>query len=249
MGFKLALCGEELERYDRQIRLFGIEGQERLKKSKVLIVGVGGLGSPAALYLAAAGVGEVILVDSEKVELSNLNRQILYWTRDVGRLKVESATEKLRELNPSVKIKSYPRKADEELLDQLVHEADVVIDGLDNWKTRFELNRACVKRRKPLIHAGVYGVYGQLLVVVPGITPCLQCIVVKEPPEKGPLPVLGTTPGLLAMIQVTEAIKILTGYGKPALNKLVLYNGYTMEFQEVPVSRNPSCPVCSSILS
>ncbi|MEL9999778.1 MAG: HesA/MoeB/ThiF family protein [Desulfurococcaceae archaeon] len=243
----MALSSEELERYDRQIRLFGVEGQEKLKKSRVLVVGVGGLGSPAALYLVATGIGEVILVDSERVELSNLNRQVLYWTRDIGKFKVESASEKLRELNPNVRIRGYSRRADEELLDQLVHEADLVIDGLDNWKTRFMLNRICVKHRKPLIHAGVYGVYGQLLVVVPGITPCLQCVMVKEPPERGPLPVLGTTPGLLAMIQVTEAIKILTGYGEPALNRLIVYNGYTMEFQEVTISRNPNCPVCGGL--
>ncbi|MEM0246268.1 MAG: HesA/MoeB/ThiF family protein [Desulfurococcaceae archaeon] len=243
----MALSSEELERYDRQIRLFGVEGQEKLKKSRVLVVGVGGLGSPAALYLVATGIGEVILVDSERVELSNLNRQVLYWTRDIGKFKVESASEKLRELNPNVRIRGYSRRADEELLDQLVHEADLVIDGLDNWKTRFMLNRICVKYRKPLIHAGVYGVYGQLLVVVPGITPCLQCVMVKEPPERGPLPVLGTTPGLLAMIQVTEAIKILTGYGEPALNRLIVYNGYTMEFREVTISRNPNCPVCGGL--
>ncbi|MEM0469455.1 MAG: HesA/MoeB/ThiF family protein [Desulfurococcaceae archaeon] len=243
----MALSSEELERYDRQIRLFGVEGQEKLKKSRVLVVGVGGLGSPAALYLVATGIGEVILVDSERVELSNLNRQVLYWTRDIGKFKVESASEKLRELNPNVRIRGYSRRADEELLDQLVHEADLVIDGLDNWKTRFMLNRICVKHRKPLIHAGVYGVYGQLLVVVPGITPCLQCVMVKEPPERGPLPVLGTTPGLLAMIQVTEAIKILTGYGEPALNRLIVYNGYTMEFREVTISRNPNCPVCGGL--
>ncbi|MEM4671752.1 MAG: HesA/MoeB/ThiF family protein [Desulfurococcaceae archaeon] len=243
----MALSSEELERYDRQIRLFGVEGQEKLKKSRVLVVGVGGLGSPAALYLVATGIGEVILVDSERVELSNLNRQVLYWTRDIGKFKVESASEKLRELNPNVRIRGYSRRADEELLDQLVHEADLVIDGLDNWKTRFMLNRICVKHRKPLIHAGVYGVYGQLLVVVPGITPCLQCVMVKEPPERGPLPVLGTTPGLLAMIQVTEAVKILTGYGEPALNRLIVYNGYTMEFREVTISRNPNCPVCGGL--
>lgn len=242
-----ALSSEELERYDRQIKLFGVEGQEKLKKSRVLVMGIGGLGSPAALYLAAAGVGELILIDSERVELSNLNRQILYWTRDIGRLKVESATEKLRELNPNVKIRAYPKTADEEILDQLVREVDLVIDGLDNWRTRFVLNKVCVKYRKPLIHAGVHGVYGQVLVIVPGITPCLQCIMVKEPPETKTPPVLSTTPGLLAMIQVTEAIKILTGYGKPALNKLIVYNGYTMEFQEVVVSKNPNCPVCGNI--
>ena len=243
----MTLAKEELERYDRQIRLIGIEGQERLKKSKVLVVGIGGLGSPAALYLAAAGVGEIVLVDSERVEPSNLNRQVLHWTRDIGELKVKSASEKLRELNPNVKIRAYSELADERLLEEVVPQVDVVIDGLDNWSTRFALNRVCVKYKKPLVHAGVYGVYGQALLVVPGITPCLQCIVVKEPPTQRPFPILGPVPGLMAMIQVMEAIKILTGYGRPALNKLIVFNGYSMEFQEISVYRNPSCPVCSKL--
>ena len=241
------LSKEEMERYDRQIRLFGSENQLKLKNSRVLIVGVGGLGSPAAIYLAAAGVGEIVLVDSERVELSNLNRQIIHWTRDIGILKVESALEKLRELNPNVNVRIYPQQADEELLNKLVSEVDLVIDALDNWKTRFILNKICVEKRKPLIHAGIHGLYGQLLVIVPGITPCLQCLISKEPPEIKPFPVLGTTPGLMAMMQVTEAIKLLTGYGKPALNKLVVYNGYTTSFHEIQVSRNPNCPVCSKI--
>ncbi len=241
------LTPEEIERYDRQIRIFGVEGQLKLKRAKVLIVGVGGLGSPAAIYLAAAGVGEIILVDSERVELSNLNRQILHWTRDIGKLKVESAAEKLRELNPNVKTMIIAEHAGEELLDKLVSEADIVIDGLDNWKSRLALNKACVKHGKPLIHAAIHGMYGQLLVVVPGETPCLNCLIIKEPPEVKPFPVLGTTPGLLAMLQVTEAIKLLTGYGRPPLGKLIVYDGYTMKFEEIPVSRNPQCPTCSII--
>ncbi|MEM0004841.1 MAG: HesA/MoeB/ThiF family protein [Desulfurococcaceae archaeon] len=241
----MKLSEEELERYDRQIKLLGVEAQEKLKKSKVLIVGVGGLGSPAALYLTAAGIGELILVDFERVELSNLNRQILYWTRDVGRIKVEAAFEKLRELNPNVNIRTYPVKGDEKILDALVEETDLVIDGLDNWETRFTLNKLCVKHRKPFIHAGVLGFYGQLLVVVPGVTPCLQCIMPMKPRETRAPPVIGTTPGVMALLQVTEAIKILTGYGKPALGKLIVYNGYELSFSEVNVSRNPQCPVCS----
>lgn len=244
----MILTDEELERYDRQIRLFGIEAQEKLKNSKVLIVGVGGLGSPAAVYLVAAGVGEIILIDPQRVKLSNLNRQILHWTRDIGKLKVESALEKLRELNPSVKITIYSLPADKDILEKLVPSVDLIIDALDNWETRFTLNMVCVKYRKPLIHAGIYGLYGQVLVIVPGVTPCLRCIIAKEPSETKPLPVLGATPGLISMIQVTEAIKILTGYGKPALNKLIVYNGYTMEFHVVDITRNPNCPVCSNII-
>lgn len=243
----MPLSEEELERYNRQILLFGVEAQEKLKRSKVLIVGVGGLGSPAALYLVAAGVGELMLVDFEKVDLSNLNRQILYWTRDVGRLKVEVATEKLRELNPNVILRVYSIKGDEKSLEPLTSEADIVIDGLDNWETRFTLNKLCVKHRKPFIHAGVHGLYGQLLVVIPGVTPCLQCILPKTPRETHRFPVLGTTPGILALLQVTEAIKIITGYGKPAINKLIIYNGYELSFNEIAVSRNPHCLICGQL--
>lgn len=247
MGPGEALSSEEIERYDRQIRLFGIEGQLRLKRSRVLVVGVGGLGTAAALYLVAAGVGHIILVDSERVELSNLNRQILYWTRDIGRLKTEAAVEKLRELNPGVVIETVAARVDERLLRELVPRVDLVIDALDNWETRFLLNRVCVEYRKPLIHAGVQGLYGQLLVIVPGKTPCLQCLIPRQPPETRPFPILGTTAGLMAMLQVTEAIKILTGYGEPSLGRLIVYDGYRMSFHEIKVSRRPDCPVCSMI--
>lgn len=242
-----ALTREEVERYDRQIRLLGLEGQEKLKKSRILVVGIGGLGSPVSIYLTAAGVGELILVDPGIVELSNLNRQILHWTRDIGRYKTSSAQEKLFELNPNVKITVYPLQADESLLENLVPGVDLVIDALDNWETRLVLNKICVKHRKPLIHGGVSGFYGQVLVVIPGITPCLNCIISTVKKTHETIPVIGPTPGVIAMIQVTEAIKILTGVGKPALNKLIVYNGYNMEFHVLDVSRNPKCPVCSGI--
>lgn len=239
---------EELERYDRQIRLFGVEGQIRLKNSSVLVVGLGGLGSPASIYLAAAGVGKLIVVDKEVVELSNLNRQILYSTRDLGKPKTQVAREKLKELNPEVEIVPVQREADEELLEDLVKTVDLVIDGLDNWKTRFIVNRVCVKYRKPLIHGGIQGLYGQVMVIIPGKTPCLNCILPREPgAEEMTFPVLGPTPGLIAMVQVTEAIKLLTGYGNPVLNKLIVYDGYNMVFHEVSVARNPQCPTCGWI--
>lgn len=241
------LAMDELERYDRQIKLLGLDKQMRLARSKVLVLGVGGLGSPAAMYLAAAGVGELVLVDYGTVELSNLNRQILYTTKDIGKLKVMVAAERLRELNPNVRIKPISSEADEKLLESIIPEVDVVIDGLDSWRARFAVNRVCVKHRKPFIHAGVQGVYGQLLVVIPGKTPCLRCIMPREPQESELIPVLGPTPGLLAMIQVTETIKLLTGYGNPALNKLIVYDGYNMMFHVIPVERNPNCPVCGEL--
>ncbi len=241
------LTREELERYDRQIRLFGVEAQEKLKKSSVLVLGVGGLGTAASLYLTAAGVGRLIIVDSEVVELSNLNRQVLYWTSDVGRPKVEAAAEKLRALNPNVEVVPIKSAISEDLLERLVPQVDVVVDGLDNWKTRFLVNRVVVKHRKPFVHAGIQGLYGQLLVVVPGKTPCLQCILPREPEERRPFPVLGATPGILALMQVTEAIKLITGYGEPALGRLIVYDGYHMALHSVQVSRNPECPVCGRL--
>jgi len=229
--------------------IFGVEGQLKLKNAKVLVVGVGGLGSPAAIYLAAAGVGNLILIDFENVELSNLNRQVLHWTRDIGRPKVQSAVEKLRELNPEVNVEGIMGKADEDLLRRLVPRVDVVIDALDNWGTRFLLNKVCVEFRKPLIHAGVQGLYGQLIVIVPGKTPCLQCLIPKQPPEVKPFPVLGTTPAIMAMLQVTEAIKLITNYGEQSLGKLIIYDGYRMSFNELRVSRRSDCPICSKLFS
>lgn len=240
------LTREELERYDRQIRLFGVEAQEKLKRSRALIVGLGGLGSPTAIYLAAAGVGELLLIDFEKVELSNLNRQLLHWTKDLGRLKTESAAEKLKEINPHVSVEVFNVRADEELLDELIRRADVALDCVDNWETRFALNRVAVRHGKPFVHAGVRGMWGQLLVVVPGKTPCLNCLIPLPPREEAKLPMLGTTSGVMAALQATEAIKLLTGYGRPALNKLVVYDGFSTEFSEIPVVRNPKCPICGS---
>lgn len=244
----MELSRDEIERYSRQLDIVGLNGQAKLSKARVLIIGVGGLGTPVALYLTATGVGELILVDSERVELSNLNRQILYSTRDIGRLKVEVAAEKLRELNPHVRITTYPYRASRELLEELVKEADLVIDGTDNWETRFLINEFCVKYRKPFIHAGVQGFHGQLMVIVPGVTPCLRCIIPFNPSEKDRVLVLPTTPGILGLLQATEAIKIITGVGVPSLNKLLVFDGYNMRLHEVQVSRNPKCPVCGHIM-
>ncbi len=241
------LSDSELKRYDRQIMIFGVDGQLKLKKSNVLVVGVGGLGSPIALYLTAAGVGRIVLVDSEDVELSNLNRQILHWTEDVGKPKVVSAVDKLRRLNPEVVVEGIKARADEGLLRELIPKVDLVLDGLDNWETRFLVNKICVEFNKPFIHAGIMGLYGQLLVIIPGKTPCLQCLIPRKPPEVKPFPVLGTTPAVMAALQVTEAIKLITNYGVPALGKLIIYDGYTLSFKEVGVSRRPDCPVCGSI--
>ncbi|RLE97926.1 MAG: adenylyltransferase [Thermoprotei archaeon] len=237
---------EWLQRYDRQLKLLGIEGQERLRHARVMVVGVGGLGCAASLYLAAAGVGEILLVDPERVELSNLNRQVLYWIRDLGRLKVEVAAHKLTEFNPGVKIHALATRVTPDNVEEIVSKADLVIDGLDNWEARLLVNDACVKLRKPFIHAAVEGFRGQMMVVIPGEGPCLQCLVSRPPPSRARLQVLGATPCLMAMMQVTEAVKILAGVGEPAVGRLILYDGYRMEFSEVKVRRMPDCPSCGA---
>ena len=241
------LSNEELERYNRQILLFGAEKQYKLKKAKVLVAGIGGLGCPASLYLVAAGIGKIILADAERVELSNLNRQILHWTEDIGKFKVDSAYEKLRKLNPNVKIECFKERINEDNIYDLVSSVDLVVDGMDNWKMRFIINKACVELGKPFIHAGVRGLYGQLLVVIPGKGPCLQCVFPKEPRESHPFPILGATAGLLAMLEVTEAIKILLNYGSVSIGKLIIYDGVNMEFHELTVQKRDNCSICSSV--
>ena len=245
MGIELS--SEEITRYDRQIRVFGIEGQVKLKKSKVLIVGAGGLGSAALYYLVAAGVGEIIVVDPENVELSNLNRQIIHFTKDIGRPKIDSAKEKLELLNPLAKVTGIKKWFDEDLGEKLVPQVDIVVDALDNWETRVLLNKLCVKHRKPLVHAGVHESYGQLLVIVPGKGPCLQCVFPSRIKEERPSPVLGPTPGILGALEALEVIKLITGYGKPLIGKLLLFDGKTCSFTLIDVKRNPQCPVCSRL--
>ena len=243
------LSKEDLERYDRQIRIpgFGIEGQLKLQRAKVLVAGLGGLGSPASIYLAAAGVGKLLLIDREVVELSNLNRQILHWDKDVSRRKVDSAVEKLRQLNPNISIEGLAVQINEDNIYDFVKEVDLVVDGMDNFKTRFIINEACVKLGKPFIHGAVYGLEGRLMTIIPRKGPCLRCLIPTEPPEVKPFPVLGATPAVIASLQVIEAIKVLTGIGEPLVGKLLVFDGLPMSFHEVIVKRSPKCPVCSDI--
>ena len=243
----VGLSNEELERYRRQLLFLGVEAQLKLKRAKVLVVGAGGLGSAVLYYLVAAGVGEIHIVDSDKLELNNLNRQILYTTDDIGKYKADVAAERLRRLNPNVKIVTYRRRFDRSLAEELVPRVDLAIDALDNWETRFLLNEYCVKYLKPLIHAGVREVYGQLLVIMPGKGPCLRCLFPHEPKREKEIPILGVTPGILGTMEALEAIKIITGYGEPAIGKLIIVNGKKGEFETISVKRNPECPVCSHL--
>jgi adenylyltransferase/sulfurtransferase len=239
---------KELERYDRQIRIenFGMEGQRKLKKTKVIVAGAGGLGCPAATYLAAAGVGKIIIIDKERVELSNLNRQILHWSNDIHKYKVNSVVEKLSQLNPDIKIEGLKTEITEENVYSIIKNVDIVVDGMDNFKTRFLLNKACVRLRKPFVHAAIYGLTGVLMTVLPGKGPCYQCYITTEPPEVKPFPVLGATPGVMACLEAIETIKLITGIGKPLVGNLLLFDGLQMTFKKVKIKRLKNCPACGN---
>jgi len=242
----MKLTSEELERYDRQIRIKGLgkTGQVMLKRARVTVAGAGGLGCPASLYLVAAGVGYLAIVDKESVELSNLNRQVLHWGGDVGKLKSVSVIEKLHQLNPEVKVKAVPMLITPENARELIRGFTVVVDGMDNWQTRFILNKACVQENVPFVHAGVYSLYGQITTILPGKGPCLQCILPKIPPEEEKFPILGATAGTLALLEALEAIKVITGIGEPLVGRMIHFDGEAMSFQEITVERRTDCPVC-----
>ncbi|MFH0768395.1 MAG: HesA/MoeB/ThiF family protein [Chloroflexota bacterium] len=239
------LSSEELERYDRQIimRGFGEEGQEKLKRANVVIAGSGGLGAPAAIYLAAAGVGTLRLIDHDIVESSNLNRQVLHWDKDIGRNKVESAAEKLRQLNKNVKIEAMVETINEANISRLVAGFDVVIDAMDNLPTRFLLNKIAVENHIALIHGAVYGFEGRAMTIIPDKTACLRCVYRGLiPPEK--FPVIGVTPAVIGCIEAAEAIKYIVGIGKLLTNRLLVYDGLNMKFTELVVKRDPNCECC-----
>ncbi|MHC1586110.1 MAG: HesA/MoeB/ThiF family protein [Candidatus Hecatellaceae archaeon] len=242
------LTAKELERYDRQLKIsgFGREAQEKLKSARVVVVGVGGLGCPATLYLTAAGVGKLTLIDHGAVELSNLNRQTLYWEEDLGRPKVEAASEKLRRLNPEVRVEAVYARVREENVYSLLRGADVVVDGMDTFRERLLVNKACVKLKIPFVHAAVHGLTGQLMTVIPGETPCYQCLIPEELPTVE-TPVLGAVSGLLGCLEALEAVKLIAGIGRPMAGRLLVFDGLTMEFREVEVKRRDNCPACGGL--
>lgn len=245
----MSLSPSELEQYERQMLITGwrIEGQKKLKAAKVAVAGIGGLGCPASIYLTAVGVGKVILIDKEKFELNNLNRQILGWQRDIGKFKAEVAKEKLEALNPEIEVEAVVAEITKENAHNVIGDVDVVVDGQDNWKTRFIINEYCATHNIPFIHAGVSALHGQVTTIVPGKGPCLRCIFLKDPPEVEKIPVLGATPALLASLQVMEAVKLITGIGKPFVGRMLFANGQEMVFETVEVKRNMECPVCGNL--
>ncbi|WP_027718041.1 HesA/MoeB/ThiF family protein [Desulfovirgula thermocuniculi] len=243
--------GGEKGRYHYNILLAGVgeEGQKKLLASSVLLVGAGGLGSPAAYYLAAAGVGRLGLVDPDVVELSNLQRQILHRTADVGRLKVESAREKLLALNPEIEVEVFAARFSPENAASLVGRYDVVIDCTDNFAARFLLNETCLALGRPFVYGGVLAYAGQVMTVVPGKGPCLRCIFPQEPGPEAPstreLGVLGAVPGVIGALQATEAVKYLLGLGDLLVGRLLVYDALFMSFTEIKVEQNPTCPACA----
>jgi len=244
---------DEILRYGRQLILPGVggAGQLRLGKARVLVVGVGGLGSPVAIYLAAAGVGHLGLVDRDRVELSNLHRQVILRTTDTGQWKVEAARRSLEELNPRIQTTAMALSICPENVEGILAGYDLAIDCTDNFRTRYVLNDACVKQGIPMIHGAVFRYEGQATTILPGQGPCYRCIF-PEPPPPGLVPdcqqagVLGVLPGLLGMIQATEALKYLLGMGELLSGRLLYYEARTMSFRFITVHRDATCPACGS---
>ena len=245
------LSREELQRYSRHLLVpeVGMDGQRKLKASSVLLIGAGGLGSPLALYLAAAGVGRIGIVDFDVVDYSNLQRQIIHFTSDVGKPKLESAREKLADMNPNIQIDLYDQPLSSENALELFKPYDVIIDGTDNFPTRYLVNDACVLLGKPNVYGSIFRFEGQASVFWAEHGPCYRCLY-PEPPPPGLVPscaeggVLGVLPGAIGTIQATEAVKVLLGIGDPLIGRLLLYDALRMKFRELKLRKDPNCPVC-----
>ena len=247
----MKLTDPQIERYSRHIILeqVGTAGQEKLLASKVLIIGVGGLGSPAALYLAAAGVGTIGLLDGDNVDVTNLQRQVIHHTSDVGRRKIVSAREKIEAINPDVVVRTYALWMQAENIREIIREYDFVIEAVDNFVGKFLINDACYFERVPFSHGGILQFDGQLMTVVPDRSACYRCVFPALPPAGsapscGQAGVLGVLPGVIGSLQATEAIKYLLGIGSLLTDTLLTYHALTMHFRQVPIGRNPDCRLC-----
>ena len=247
------LTRDEILRYSRHITLpeIGVEGQERLKRGRVLCIGAGGLGSPALLYLAAAGVGTIGIVDFDSVDESNLHRQILHGTSDVGRPKIESARDRLRDVNPHVHVETHQTSFTADNALELIPAYDVVLDGTDNFPTRYLVNDACVIAGRPNAYGSIFRFEGQASVFATKEGPCYRCLH-PEPPPPGLIPscaeggVLGVLPGIVGTIQATEAIKLILGAGEPLIGRFLIYDALKMRFRELKLRKDPDCPVCGT---
>ena len=247
----MAFTNEQLERYSRHIILqeVGVKGQKKLLNASVLIIGAGGLGAPAALYLAAAGVGTIGIVDADEVDLSNLQRQVIHTTNDVGKAKVKSAAETMEAINPDVTVKTYRTFVDSSNIMDLIKDYDFIIDGTDNFPAKFLINDACVMAEKPFSHAGIIRFKGQLMTYVPGEGPCYRCVF-KNPPPKDAVPtckqagVIGAMGGVIGSLQAMEAIKYIIGKGDLLAGKLLTYDALKMEFHTIKLPKDDHCAVC-----
>lgn len=248
----MAFTDDQLERYSRHLILkeIGVRGQKKLLAARVLVIGAGGLGSPAAMYLAAAGVGTIGIVDDDVVDLSNLQRQIIHGTGNVGMPKVESAAETVTSINPDVTVKPYHIRVSAGNIAELIAGYDVIVDAADNFSTKFLINDACVLAGKPYIYGGALRFEGQLMTYVPGRGPCYRCIF-RDMPAAGEVPsckeagVLGAVVGVIGSMQAVEAVKLILGVGKPLTARLMTFDALAMTYRAVPLpEREPDCPVC-----
>ena len=242
--------GDVLSRYDRQILIdgFGEEGQQKLKEASVLVAGAGGLGSPAAMYLAAAGVGHIRIIDNDTVDITNLNRQILHWEKDIARDKIASAKDKLDLMNQNIHVEAIRETISENNVSELISGCDLIVDALDNFPTRYLLNRAAIDRGIPFCHGAVYGFEGRVMTIVPGKSACFRCLYKKGsslPSLK--FPVIGVSPGIIGCIQATEAIKFFVGIGELLTNRLLIYDGISMSFSKMELERDPDCVDCGHV--
>ena len=249
----MSFTNEQLERYSRHIILkeIGVKGQKKLLNAKVLIIGAGGLGAPAALYLSAAGVGTIGIADADVVDLSNLQRQVIHTTDDIGKKKVESAADTMRAINPDVTVNTYYEFVSSENIMELIKDYDFILDGTDNFPAKFLINDACVMSNKPLSHAGIIRFKGQLTTIIPHEGPCYRCIF-KNPPPKDAVPtckqagVICAMGGIIGSLQAMEAIKYITGVGELLSGYLLTYDALTMEFHKIKLPpRGKGCSVCS----
>lgn len=247
----VSFTNDEMRRYSRHLILpdIGVAGQKRLKAARVLLVGTGGLGSPAALYLAAAGVGTIGLIDFDTVDESNLQRQVIHGTSTLGKLKVESAKARIHDLNPFINVDTYNEPLSSENALDLIREYDIVVDGTDNFQTRYLVNDACVLLGKLNVYGSIYRFDGQASVFGAKDGPCYRCLY-PEPPPPGLVPscaeggVLGVLPGVIGVIQATEAVKLITGAGEPLIGRLLVYDALEMSFRTLKLRKNPECPIC-----
>ena len=247
-----AMTAEQRERYSRHLLIpeVGVAGQQKLLEAKVLLLGAGGLGSPTALYLAAAGVGTLGIVDNDEVDLSNLQRQVIHTTDRIGVPKVDSAEETISAINPDVEVVKYPVRLDASNIVEIIEGYDVIVDGLDNFPTRYLLNDASVRLDIPVVSAAILGFDGQLSVFKPHDGPCYRCLFPEPPPAElapscGANGVLGVLPGTMGLLQATEVVKLIIGEGDPLIGRLLLYDALAATFTEVKVHRDPNCPICS----